>query len=123
MASITRTSGVALTAAATVASFVGLTPKFFAVVVKNVSGEAQDISGELGVDEAIDLINRAVTARATILAIQYDATGQISYYLEGADGAWTSTSLQTAIRALGTVNSIDCSGSTVTDVGFKLATA
>ena len=121
MASITKTNGVIVDATATVASFIGKTPEFLAVVVKNVSGTAQNLTAEYGVDEAIDLITREVSSKATILAVQADTSGQISYLLEGADGNWTAASLQTAIRALATVNSVDCSGTTVTDVGFKLA--
>jgi hypothetical protein len=121
MASLTKTNGVIVDATATVASFIGKSPKFLAVVVKNLSGTAQDLTAEYGVDEAIDIITREVASKATIHAIQADTTGQISYLLEGADGSWTAASLQTAIRALGTVNSVDCSATTVTDVGFKLA--
>lgn len=121
MASLTKTNGVIVDATATVASFIGKSPKFLAVVVKNLSGTAQNLTSEYGVDEAIDLITKEVASKATILAIQADTTGQISYILEGAVDAWTAATLQTAIRALGTVNSVDCSGTTVTDVGFKLA--
>ncbi len=121
MASLTKTNGVIVDATATVASFIGKSPKFLAVVVKNVSGTAQNLTAEYGVDEAIDLITREVSSKATILAVQADTTGQISYLLEGADGNWTAATLQTAIRALATVHSIDCSGTTVTDTGFKLA--
>jgi hypothetical protein len=37
--------------------------------------------------------------------------------------AWTAAAMQTAIRALGTVDSYDLSGAVVTNVGFKLAAA
>lgn len=128
MASISRTNGVTFTAAATPVSVIGKTQKFFAVVVKNLSGTAQDLSAENAAEEAVDLINQLITSGSTsyaygasIHAVQYDATGQLSYILDGTDGGWTATTLQAAIRALGTVNSIDCSGTTVTDVGFKLA--
>lgn len=122
MASLARTSGVTFTAAATPEEFIGKDIKFFAVVVKNGSGTAADISAENAAEEAVDLINQAVTSvGATILIIQYNATGQLSYALEGATDNWTAATLQTAIRALGTANSIDVSGTTVTDVGFKLA--
>ena len=128
MASIARTNGVTINTIAVPENFNGKTPKFFAVVVKNLSGTAQDLSAEYAAEEAIDLINQMITNGSTsynyganILFAQYDATGQISYCLEGTAGGWTSTTLQAAIRALGTVNSIDCSLTTVTDVGMKLA--
>lgn len=128
MASIARTNGVAITAAATPEQFIGKTQKFFAVVVKNVSGNAADLSTEFGAEEAIDLLNQLITNGsssynygASIHAVQYDATGQLSYILDGAAGGWTAALLQSAIRAAGTLNSVDVSGTTVTDVGFKLA--
>jgi hypothetical protein len=128
MASIARTNGVTINTIAVPENFNGKTPKFFAVVVKNLSGTAQDLSAEYGAEEAIDLINQLITNGSTsfnyganILFAQNDSTGQISYCLEGSAGGWTAATLQTAVRALGTVNSIDCSLSTVTDVGMKLA--
>jgi hypothetical protein len=122
MASLTRTSGETFSAVGTPVQFIGKTQKFFAVVVKNLSGTGQNLATENGPDEAVELINNLVTSGASIHAIQVEtSSGQISYILDGADGFWTSTTLQAAIRALGTVNSIDCSGTTVTDVGFKLA--
>lgn len=119
MASVTKTNGVAISADATAETFMGKSLQFLAVVVKNVSGTAQDISAEFGVGEAIDLIGQEVMSKATIVGIQHDATGQISYILEGS--AWTASTLQTAVRALASVNSIDCSTSTVTNTGMKLA--
>ena len=128
MASITRANGVSINTIATPENFNGKTPKFFAVVVKNASGDARDLSGEYGPEAAITLLNTAITNGsatynygANILFVQYDATGQLSYCLEGTAGGWTASTLQAAVRALGTVNSIDCSGTTVTDNGFKLA--
>jgi hypothetical protein len=128
MASIARTSGVTIDTIATPQNFNGKTPKFFAVVVNSLSSNAQDLAAEYAAEDAIDLINQLITNGsssynygANILFAQYDATGLISYCLEGTAGGWTATTLQAAVRALGTVNSIDCSGTTVTDVGFKLA--
>ena len=128
MASIARSAGVAITAAATPEQFIGKTQKFFAVVVKNVSANAVDLSSEFGAEKAIDLLNQLITNGsssynygASIHAVQYDATGQLSYILDGAAGGWTAALLQSAIRAAGTLNSVDVSGTTVTDVGFKLA--
>lgn len=128
MASITRTSGVTINTTGSVEQFIGKAMKFFAVIVKNGSGEAQDLSSQFAAEGAIDLINQAITSvGATIILMQYNGTGQISYALEGAVGNWSATtsptSLQAAIRALVTANGVDVSGTTVTDVDFKLATA
>ena len=130
MASLARTSGVAINTISVPENFNGKTPKFFCVAVKNLSGTARDLTAEYAAEEAIDLINQLITNGsssynygANILFLQTDSTGLLSYCLEGADGGWSSTTLQAAVRALGTVNSIDCSGTTVTDVGFKLAVA
>jgi len=128
MASIARANGVTINTISTPENFNGKTPKFFLVTVKNASGDARDLSGEYAAEEAIDLINQLITNGsstynygANILFLQYDATGALSYCLEGTAGGWTASTLQAAVRALGTVNSIDCSGTTVTDNGFKLA--
>lgn len=127
MASLARTNGVAITATATPENFVGKAPKFLAVVIKNVSGTAQSISGEFAAEELVDTVTQIITSGdssynygANILYMQHDATGQLSFALEGAT-SWTAALLQAAIRARGTINSIDVSGTTATDVGFKLA--
>ena len=121
MASLTRSNGVTFSAVGTPVQFIGKTQKFFAVVVKNLSGTAQDLAAEGGADEAVDIILRTVSAQTSIHAVQVEnTTGQISLILDGADGV-TASDIQTAVRAIGTANSIDVAGSTVTDVGFKLA--
>lgn len=132
MASLARTHGVTLTAAGTPVQFYGRSLQFLAVVVKNNSSSAVDLTGEFAAEYAVDLINSMITGgdgvtykgAASILAYQYDATGQISYILDGSVGNWTATSLQTAIRAMGASvgpNTIDVRGTTVTDLGLKLA--
>jgi hypothetical protein len=127
MASLARANGVAITATATPENFQGKAPKFIAVVIKNVSGTAQNIGGEFGPEELVNSVYQIVTSGdsnynygANILYVQHDATGQLSFCLEGAT-SWTAALLQAAIRAAGTINSIDVSGTTATDVGFKLA--
>jgi hypothetical protein len=53
--------------------------------------------------------------------VEGDTTGQISVAVKGKD-AWTTSTLQTAIRALGAAvggNSVDVSGSTVTSSGLE----
>jgi hypothetical protein len=128
MASLTRTNGVTITATDTPQNFNGKTPEFFAVVIRNVSATAVSIAGEFLADELVDTVTQVITSGdangnygANILFMQHNATGQLSFCLEGGDGGWTAALLQAAIRARGTINSIDVSGTTVTDVGFKLA--
>lgn len=120
MASLSRTNGVSFVAVGAPVQFIGKTQKFIAVVAKNGSGTAQDLAAEGGADEAVDIILRAVAAQASIHAVQVEnTTGQISMIIDGE--SITAAEVQTAVRALGTANSIDVTGSTATDVGFKLA--
>lgn len=104
---------------------------FMAVVIKNASNAAVDISNELDTGEAVEAVLRQVQSAdnsgvhyaAGIVAYQVEAAGgQISLCLEG--GNWTAAALQAVVRALGSsvgANGIDVSGTTVTNVGFKLA--
>jgi hypothetical protein len=116
-------------------SVAGKKLQFVAVVVKNGSSETVDISNELDANEAVEAIVKTVQRDCTIIAYQVEAAGgQISLAVEGTDSVaatygtagnqtWAAA-LQTAIQALGTsvgANTKDVSGSTVTDVGFKLA--
>jgi hypothetical protein len=128
MAHFARTSGVTFTANATPQNFNGKAPDFFAVVIRNVSATAAAITGEDRAEELVDIVTQVITSGdalgnygANILFLQTDTTGQISFCLEGSDGGWTAALLQAAIRARGTMNGIDVSGTTVTDLGFKLA--
>lgn len=111
---------------------------FFKVLVKDTGASAVDLRDELGGYSAgvfdpgvVVQINQRVQQTATIAIYQVegDATGQISYAVYPA-GAWTATTLQTAIQALGnvqitssngTVTGVDVAGTTVTQPGFKLA--
>jgi hypothetical protein len=101
-------------------------PSVMALVVKDVHNNAVDISNELDTNEAIEAILKVVANTASILAYQVEAdtSGQISLMFEGS--AITAAQLQVAIRALGATvgaNNKDVTGSTVTDLGFKLALA
>ena len=112
-------------------------PTFVAIVIKNGSSEAIDVSNELDVGESVEAVLRVCAENASILGyqVEYDSTGQISVMLEGPHTQSTygtagtssfASDLQTRVRALGTAvgaNSIDVSGSTVTNVAFKLATS
>jgi len=98
---------------------------FFKIIVENGSQEAVDLRNELDAGEAVEAILRKVGDLATVemYQVEGDTTGQISVGVYPA-GAWTASSLQTAVRAMGTTvgnNTVDVSGSDVTDGGFKLA--
>ena len=111
-------------------------PTFVAIVIKNGSSEAIDVSNELDVGESVEAVLRVCAENASILGYQVETSGgQISVMLEGPHTLSTygtagtssfATDLQTRVQALGTAvggNSIDVSGSTVTNVAFKLATS
>lgn len=132
MAEVTRVNGDVLsgvnqnTAVGGLVSFNGSQPVAFGIVVKNGSGEAQDIRTEGQAGESIEAILFAILTKATIVYYQVEnaASGQISVMLEANGGGWTAATLQTAIRALGATvgaNTIDVTGTTVTDTGLKLA--
>jgi len=134
MAEVTRVNGDVLsgvnqnTAVGELVSFSGSQPEAYAIVVKNVSAAAQDIRSEGQTGESIEAILFEVLTKATVtyMQIENDTTGQISIMLEGGGSGWTAATMQTAIRALGTtvgVNSVDVSGTTVTNIGMKLATS
>ena len=125
MAGVTKVNGD-MGAAGVAQFFGGSKIKFFGVVVKNGSNQAVDMSGEGGVNEAWAAIYNAVSLQATPVLFQYESgsSGVASWGVETDGAGLTAASLQTAIRALGTAvgaNSVDVSGTTVTDVGFKLA--
>jgi hypothetical protein len=107
---------------------------YFALIVENGSNQAIDLRNELGnvTDPGVvQTINQTVQTNATIAfyQVQNSTTGQISYGLYPT-GAWTTTTLDTAITALGNVQitnssgqvrGVNVSGSQTTNVGFKLA--
>ena len=115
---------------------VGRSAKFFAIVVYNASGAGGagniDLQNELDSGESVEAILKAVASSVVsdvqyggeILAyqVQDDANGQVSVMVAGSN--WTNTAMQTAIRALGATvggNSVDVTGTLVTDTGMKLA--
>ena len=107
---------------------------YFALIVENGSNQAIDLRNELGnvTDPGVvQTINQTVQTQATIAfyQVQNSTTGQISYGLYPT-GAWTTSTLDTAITALGNVQitnssgqtrGVNVSGSQTTNVGFKLA--
>lgn len=108
---------------------------FFGMVVKNGSNTAQDMSGEGGVGGAWEAIYHAIATKATPVLFQYedDASGAASWGIELNGAGWQDNPLaspspltaaqvlEAAVQALGTVSGVDVSGTTVTNVGFKLA--
>ena len=98
----------------------------------NLFGPALDFFGmdlgaapttQLGVGGAIGAVNQAIEQLATIAIYQVQATANVTNMSVAVYpvGAWTASSLQTAIQALGTVNGYDLTGAAVTNVGFRLA--
>tara|TARA_X000001382_G_scaffold26777_1_gene17232 strand:+ start:164 stop:583 length:420 start_codon:yes stop_codon:yes gene_type:complete len=97
---------------------------FFKIIVKDVSGNVEDLRNELDPAEGVTAIFDKITnggANIEMYQIEGDNTGQISVALYPA-GAYTASTLQTAIRTLSAAggNNLDCSGSDVTDPGFEL---
>lgn len=81
---------------------------------------------QLGTNGAVEKTIQCITQLATTHFYQVDALGAMSIAVYPV-GAWTASSLQAAIRALGTVaasgtnSSYDLSGANVANNGFKLA--
>lgn len=96
---------------------------FFGMIVKNGSGTAQNMSGEGGVGGAWEEIYKAIATKATPVLFQYEsgASGVASWGIEQNGAGWTAADMEDAIQALGTISGVDVSGTTVTNVGFKLA--
>jgi hypothetical protein len=80
-------------------------------------------AGEMDTGEAVEAVIQCVTQLATTHFYQVEASASannmsIAIY---PVGAWTASTMQAAIRALGTVSGYDLSGATVSNNGFKLA--
>lgn len=73
----------------------------------------------MGTGEAVEVALRAVGLNSTLLAYQVD-TALLSVLIE--DSAWDATNLQANVNAALTAASINMT-TTVTNVGFKLATS
>lgn len=124
MAVFTRTNGTAGavgTLNGTSGAQVGQSVKLYLVTVKNGSASAQDIRGE---DDAVNEVFEVILKQFPSLLAYYAAnasSGVISIITDGHSAPAASV-LQTAIQALGTVNSMDISGTTVADgVSFTVA--
>ena len=139
MASFTRTHGNAqqvfhidtddgsLSGALAASAPVNVTgPKldFFKIIVENSGNSARDLQAEVGTDGAVEAILREIQQLAGVYIYQVEdaSAGQISVALYPT-GAYTATTLQTAIRTLTAAgsNNINCAGSDVTSGNFKLA--
>lgn len=95
----------------------------FKIISQDVSGDVNDIRNELDVGESVEKMFETIMTKANIdmYQVEGDTTGQISVAVYPA-GAWTTSTLQTALRALGTSvggNTVDVSGSTVTSSGLE----
>jgi hypothetical protein len=121
MATTTRVNGTAGAEDGGIIS-PGASLAFYVVTVLNVSAAAIDLRPESEVNEAIELVVRAIPS-----TIAYDianaSTGVIHVITDG-HAAPSAAALQTALRALGTTvgtNNIDVSGSTVSaGAGFTV---
>lgn len=85
------------------------------------------INGSAGPEGAQQAVLRAIEDTATIAAIGplLDTNTQQTFAVEatGGNGTVVAATLQTAIRALGTVDGVDLSGATVTDTKLGILTA
>lgn len=103
--------------------FNGVEMDFFKIIIKDISGNVEDLRGELDAEEGVVTIMQEIgkLANVEMYQVEGDTTGQISVALYPT-GAYTATTLQTAIRTLSAAgtNSLDCTSSDVTDPGFEL---
>ena len=104
-------------------NYIGADISFFHVTLKDNSASAVDVRTELGYDETVHNVIRAVLDRGTMVhqRIENASTGRIDIAMERA--GWTASTLQTAIRDLGStvgVNNKDLRGSVVTETELKL---
>jgi len=78
---------------------------------------------QLGVDEMVAQVLVSIEQLSTVMMYSVSATANVTNMSVAVYpvGAYTAATLQTQIRALGTVNGYDLSGATVTNVGFRLA--
>ena len=104
-------------------NFIGADISFFHITLKDNGASAVDVRTELGYDEAVHNVIRAILDRGTMVhqRIEDAATGRIDIAMERA--GWTASTLQTAIRDLGAtvgVNDVDLRGTVVSETELKL---
>lgn len=130
MAEIYRKNGD-VGAIGTFVSFIGKTPKCYGIkLLSNDLSTAANLQPELGPNDAVQGIMKRLTGNATILGYQIENvnTGNLSVMFE-APSELTATQIRDIIRTggvagngwYGNAATLDCSGTLVTDVGFKLA--
>jgi len=104
-------------------NYIGADISFFHITLKDNSASAVDVRTELGYDETVHNVIRAILDRGTMVHQRIDnaATGRIDIAMERT--GWTASTLQTAIRDLGAtvgVNDKDLRGTVVTETELKL---
>ena len=105
-------------------NYIGADISFFHITLKDNGASAVDVRTELGYNETVhNVVIRAVLDRGTMVhqRIENASTGRIDIAMERA--GWTASTLQTAIRDLGStvgVNNKDLRGSVVTETELKL---
>lgn len=98
----------------------------------NFIGPAMDFFGcdlgaaptsQLGVSGAISAVLQSIEQLGTVMIYAVQPTANVTNMSVAVYpvGAYTAATLQTQVRALGTVNGYDLSGANITDVGFRLA--
>jgi hypothetical protein len=112
-------------------SFIGKQTTAYGIRIAGASGAA-NLYNELGPNDALQGILKAISANATILAYQLEDASQsatpanLSVMLE-APATFSATDLQNIIRGggssglYGNTNNIDATSTIVTNKGFKLA--
>lgn len=104
-------------------NFIGADISFYHITLQDNSASAVDVRTELGFNETVHNVIRAVLDRGTIVHQRIDNanSGRIDIAMERA--GWTAATLQTAIRDLGAtvgVNDKDLRGTVVTETELKL---
>lgn len=104
-------------------NFIGADINFYHITLKDNSASVVDVRTELGYDETVHNVIRAVLDRGTIVHQRIDNanSGRIDIAMERA--GWTASTLQTAIRDLGStvgVNNKDLRGTIVSETELKL---
>ena len=104
-------------------NYIGADINFYHITLKDNSASVVDIRTELGYDETVHNVIRAVLDRGTMVHQRIDnaATGRIDIAMERA--GWTAATLQTALRDLGDavgVNDKDLRETVVTETELKL---
>lgn len=95
---------------------------FFKILVKDAGATAIDLRDQMDTGGVVEVLIRSITQLATVhfYQVEGDGNGQVSLAIYPT-GAWAAADMQTALQALGTVNTKDVSGTLVTTGGFKLA--